>query len=271
LPFAPLGQLPTMRLRRLTTGGIGLLAAATLSLAGCAADNGSGTGTSTGGPATATSAPAASATAELTAAAQKLNDDTVTTEVTSNGLTSSGKIDPKGNKADVTMKVTASTGSADFHVRALGDDVYIQADGLPNVQAGKWLHIDAAKAAGTSFDVIPDGDAAGANRFLNTVADVKKDGTGSYSGTLDLTKVPAGGGVSIDTLGDKAKAVPFTATVDDQGRLTSLTIDMSALNAQLGSLKTTYSDFGSPVTVEAPATSDVVEPDPALLKALGIG
>jgi hypothetical protein len=261
-----------MRLRRLTTGGLGLFAAAAIGLAGCGAN--SGTGGTTGGatPGAATSAAAqGAAAAELTAAAQKLNDDTVTTQVTSNGLTSSGKIDPKGNKADVTMKVTASTGSADFQVRALGDDVYIQARGLPNVQPGKWLHIDAAKAAGTTFDIIPDGDAAGANRFVKTVADVKKDGSGSYSGTLDLTKVPAGSGVTVNGMGDKASAVPFTATVDDQGRLTSMTIDMSGLSAQLGTLKTTYSNFGSPVTVAAPATSDIVEPDPALLKALGLG
>jgi hypothetical protein len=264
-----------MRNRRLTTAGVGAFAALALGLAGCAADDTSGGGSGSSGgatPSAATSAPAASdAASELAAAAQKLNDDTVTARLESTGLTSTSKVDPKANKADATMKITASTGSADFAVRAVGEDVYIQADGLPNVQPGKWLHIDGTKAAGTSFDIIPDGDAAGARKFVDTVAEVTESSPGTYRGTLDLTKVPAGNGVSVSTLGDKAKAVPFTAAVDDQGRLTTLTIDMSSINPQLGTLKTTYSGFGEPVTVEAPAAADTVEPDPELLKLLGIG
>jgi hypothetical protein len=263
-----------MRTRRLTTAGLGAFAALALGLAGCAADDNTGSGTSGGAtPGAATSAPAAGAAAsKLAAAAQKLNDDTVTARLESAGITSTSAVDPKGDKASATMTITSTTGSADFAVRAVGDDVYIQADGLPNVQAGKWLHIDGTKAAGSSFDLIPDGDAAGAGRFLDTVADANETSPGSFSGTLDLTKMPTGSnGVSVNALGDKAKAVPFTASVDDQGRLTTLAIDMSAIDTKLGTLKTTYSDFGKPVSVEAPAAADTVEPDPQLLKLLGLG
>jgi hypothetical protein len=260
-----------MRTRRLTIAGLGAFAALALGIAGCAEDAGNGTGTNGGAtttPGAATSTPAGNAaSAELTAAAQKLNDDTVTARLESSGITSTSTVDPKANQASATMTI----GSARFAVRTVGDDIYVQADGLPNVQPGKWLHIDGAKAAGTSFDLIPDGDAAGANKFVDTIADVRETSPGTYSGTLDLTKVPAGNGVSVSTLGDQAKAVPFTATVDDQGRLTSLTIDMASINAQLGTMKTTYSDFGAPVSVSAPAAADTVEADPQLLKSLGIG
>jgi hypothetical protein len=265
-----------MRTRRLTTAGLGAFAALALGLAGCAADDSTGSGSGTSGgatPGTATSAPAAGeAASKLAAAAQKLNDDTVTARLESAGITSTSAVDPKADKANATMTITSTTGSAEFAVRAVGEDVYIQADGLPNVQPGKWLHIDGTKAAGSSFDLIPDGDAAGAGKFLNTVAEAQETSPGSFSGTLDLTKMPTGSsGVSVNALGDKAKAVPFTATVDDQGRLNTLTIDMSAIDAKLGTLKTTYSGFGEPVSVEAPAAADTVEPDPQLLKLLGLG
>ena len=59
-------------------------------------------------------------------------------------------------------------------------------------------------------------------------------------------------------LGDKAKAVPATITLDDKGRLAALTIDLSAVDPT-ATIKVTYSDFGAPVTIDPPAKSDVVE------------
>jgi hypothetical protein len=100
------------------------------------------------------------------------------------------------------------------------------------------------------------------------MADVTDAGNGSYQGTIDLTKV-AGSGVSVDVLGGKGNKVPFTAKVDDQGRLTELTIDLSTIDAQLGKMTTTYSDFGATVTVAAPPAADVVEAPESLLQALG--
>ena len=159
--------------------------------------------------------------------------------------------------------------SSSVDLRSIGQDAWLQATGVPGVEAGKWLHIDGARLAGTSFDALPDGDAAGAGKFVERMADVTSSGDGSYRGTIDLTKVAGSGGVSVDVLGGKGNAVPFTATVDDQGRLAKLTIDLSSIDPQLGTMTTTYSDFGAPVTVAQPPAAEVVEAPESLLQALG--
>ena len=251
---------------RLATTGLGVFAALCIGLAGCgntAAPIVSATPSA--GATGADASPPSAATAELTAAAQKLNDDTVKVTLESATVTSTGNLDPKADKA--TMSVKIGTGSS-VDLRSIGQDAWLQATGVPGVEPGKWLHLDGARLAGTTFDALPDGDAAGAGKFVERMADVSKTGDGAYSGTIDLTKV-AGSGVSVDVLGGKGNAVPFTAAVDDQGRLTKLTIDLSSIDPQLGMLTTTYSDFGSTVTVAAPPTADVVEAPESLLQALG--
>jgi hypothetical protein len=274
LRLSGIGHICVMRLRRLTTGGLGVFAALCLGVTACAGSSGtSGTGSSgsSSAPGTATSAPAAGeALTELTAAAQKLNDDTVTVTVSSNGLKSTGNLDPASDKASSTMTFTGQGTSSTIDVRAVEEDVYLKATGMPNVDPTKWLHIDVARLAGTSFDLLPEGDAAGASRFVENMADVESTGDGTYRGTLDLTKVSGNTGVSIDVLGGKGEAVPFTATVDDQDRLTGLTIDLSSIDPQLGTVTTTYSGFGSPVTVAAPAAAETVEAPESVLRLLGV-
>jgi hypothetical protein len=252
---------------RLATSGLGVFAALCIGLAGCGDTAAPGvTATpSAGASGTADASPPSTATAELTAAAQRLNDDTVKVTLESSTLRSTGNLDPKADKA--TMSVRIGTNSS-VDLRSIGEDAWLQATGVPGVEPGKWLHIDGARLAGTSFDALPDGDAAGAGKFVERMADVTKSGDGTYQGTIDLTKV-AGSGVSVDVLGAKGNSVPFTATVDDQGRLTKLTLDLSTIDPNLGTMTTTYSDFGAPVTVAAPPAAQVVEAPESLLQALG--
>jgi hypothetical protein len=251
-------------MRRLATSGLGVFAALAIGLAGCGTTTAPGVTPTPSAGSGEPSAPSA-ATAELTAAAQKLNDDTVKVTLESSAVRSTGDLDPKADKATMSMKIGANS-SVDL--RTIGDDAWLQATGVPGVEPGKWLHIDGARLAGTSFDTLPDGDAAGAGKFVERMADVNKSGDGSYQGTIDLTKV-AGSGVSVDVLGGKGNSVPFTAAVDDQGRLSKLTIDLSSIDPQLGTMTTTYSDFGAPVTVAQPPAAQVVEAPDSLLQALG--
>ena len=60
-------------------------------------------------------------------------------------------------------------------------------------------------------------------------------------------------------MGTKAQAVPFTATVDDQGRLSALKIDLSTVDAALSPVQTTYSDYGTTVTVTRPDPAQTTE------------
>ncbi|SNT13931.1 hypothetical protein SAMN05421812_103352 [Asanoa hainanensis] len=249
---------------RLATSGLGVFAALCIGLAGCGTTAAPSV-TSTPSAGTTDASPPSAATAELTAAAQKLNDDTVKVTLESSTVTSTGNLDPKADKATMTVRVG---NSSNIDLRSIGQDAWLQATGVPGVEPGKWLHIDGARLAGTTFDALPDGDAAGAGKFVERMADVTKSGDGSYQGTIDLTKV-AGSGVSVDVLGGKGNKVPFTATVDDSGRLTQLTLDLSSIDAQLGKMTTTYSDFGASVQVAEPPAADVVEAPESLLQVLG--
>lgn len=264
-----------MRTRLATLFATGCVAlAGGLALAGCGEAGLPGspspsvaTGTEAATPSAATPSVAtpSAATAELTAAAQKLNDDTVTVTLESAALRSTGNLDPRGDKAGVTFRLG---GGSSIDLRAVGEDAWVRATGVPGIDPGKWLHVAGERLAGTSFDPLPEGDAAGASRYLERMADVTSTGDGTYRGTLDLTKAAASG-VSVDVLGGKGDAVPFTATVDDQGRLSSLTIDLTAVDPALGTVKTTYSGFGEPVTVTPPPANEVTEAPESLTRILG--
>jgi hypothetical protein len=92
------------------------------------------------------------------------------------------------------------------------------------------------------------------------VTQVRQDGPGRFTGTLDATKSPSANPRSVQALGAKAKAVPFTAEVDAEGRLIGLTLQMDAVQPGLPAMKARYSDFGTPVAVSKPAGRIVKAP-----------
>jgi hypothetical protein len=101
--------------------------------------------------------------------------------------------------------------------------------------------------------------------------DVKTaDGT-TYTGTVDLTK--ATGDIAPDAtvlrnIGDRAKAVPFTAKLDDQGRMTYLKIDGGSVDPQLA-FEVAVTGYGTATAVTEPDASQVVEAPDSVLKILG--
>ena len=64
--------------------------------------------------------------------------------------------------------------------------------------------------------------------------------------------------------------MPFTAGLDDQGRLSALTIQLPAVNGQQAQpLDVLYTDYGTKVTAERPAAGDVLEAPDNLYTSLG--
>ncbi|MGK5522118.1 hypothetical protein ACSNN9_22555 [Micromonospora sp. URMC 107] len=257
-----------MNTRRLATTGVALVAALALGLTGCGtktdADAPAGNGGATTGAAPASSAPA-DARAELSAAAQKLNQQSVKMQLKSSVITGSGSMDPATKTGDMTMKMGAQ---GTFRILLIGNDAYLKITGMQGMPK-KWLHMDATKLGKSGqLNLMPEGDPGGAKQMVDSVVDAEKTGPGSYSGTLDYTRTKADD-KAIQALGDKAKAVPFTARVDDQGRLVEFAIDTQVLHESLGTMITTYSDFGAPVTVEKPAASDTQEAPQELIESMG--
>jgi hypothetical protein len=64
--------------------------------------------------------------------------------------------------------------------------------------------------------------------------------------------------------------VPFTAGLDDQGRLSALTIQLPAANGQPSqTLEVLYTDYGTPVNVQRPAASEITEAPANVYSSLG--
>ena len=253
--------------RRLAIAGLALIA--TLGLAGC-------------GPAgekaqQGSAAPAAEQTdpaAALAAAAQKLGEDSVRFEMEMIGsITASGTADPKAGNAQMSMDMGSLGEDTKIELRKVGNDVFMKFSGaagqLTGGKNGKpWMHVDATKLpAGSSFTIMSPDDPAGIKKMITAMTKVERVGANGFKGSLDLAKSPT------YNKNDSLKAlagntlVPFTATTDDQGRLVELTLDMSGLGASSGAgavpgggkMKTTYSDFGTKVSVAAPPAGEVQE------------
>ncbi|MGI5214543.1 hypothetical protein [Plantactinospora sp. CA-290183] len=255
-----------MKTRPLAVTGLALVATLSFGVAGCNSDAGSTGGTGTGTETT----PARSAADELAAAAKKLNEDTVKVAMSMSGMESSGAIDPAGNKGKMSLTMSGQGQSLKIELLTLDNDIYMKMAGMPGMP-DKWMRVDASKVKeGTTLDMMPKDDASGAGNLVNSMVDVERTGEGSFTGTMDMSKSRHANAETLQQLGEKGKAIPFTAKTDAQGRLVEFTIDMSSVLSSLGQLKTTYSGFGDPVEVTKPAASEVTEAPQALLDGFNI-
>ncbi|HZM78904.1 MAG TPA: hypothetical protein VFC19_24510 [Candidatus Limnocylindrales bacterium] len=249
--------------RRLFVAGTAALAAAAFALTGCA--DTSKPNTNVNPP--ASSAPAISAKEAFSSALKKLNETSSKAEMSMDGMAAmkgTAVTDPAGKKAHATNEVTALDVKVKTEIISVNGEVWVKMSGVPGLP-DKWMHVAADKVkAGGGLDISKDSSA----KLESAVVTVERDGETGFKGTLDMSKAGTANEEMLKQLGDKAKAVPFTATVDAKGRVTSIVIDMTAVVPGTGKLTTTYSGFGDPVTVTPPAAGDVVEMPAQFLDAL---
>lgn len=164
------------------------------------------------------------------------------------------------------IQLTITTAQV-VEVRLLVDDVYLKAPGT----AKPWTHIDITKLAENSA-LRGALDAAADIGLLGGLVSAKDLGGGKYEGTADLRKAAEAAANQgnrdnlqrqADLAGAGAAAVPFQATVDDQGRLTLLTYAITSPKAGTTRHTVTFSDWGKPVTVAKPPAGDTAEATPA--------
>lgn len=252
--------------RRLAIAGLALVAA--LGLAGCGPDDNkarSGAGAPATGKAAEPAAGDLAPAAELAAAAKRLGEQSMHIDMDMAGAISmTGVADPKAGVAKMSMDMGALSEGTTIEVRKVDQDVYLKFGGqmakMVGASSGKpWMHVDADKIAEGSSFKLPADDPAGTKAMVSAMTKVERAGEHSFKGLLDLTKTPRYNKESLKAIGAKATAMPFTATTDDQDRLVELTLDMSGISPGAGKMKTTYSDFGTPVAVEAPPAAQVGE------------
>ena len=134
------------------------------------------------------------------------------------------------------------------------------AAGLPKIPK-KWMLLDPSKLK-KGPDAIPigydsDTDPGDAGSLVRSAADVRQTSPGQFTGTTDLSQTGDGDVTDAKTLaalGATAKAVPFVATTDDQGRLRSVLVKIpKTAKTKASTYEVSYSEYGTAPTPQKPS------------------
>ena len=258
-----------MNIRRFAV--VSLLLATGIGLAGC------GTNSQPGSAAATTPAQVSPAAALTNALATLKNTGYDATLTIPQGATVKTSVDYVNKAATQAVYVGGPTLSEAF--TEIGSDLWVKADFGPlvqnlNIDKTKWYKFDASKLQPEAipFDLVgsqpprstrPLAWPLGIGAVFANVANVTRTDATHLAGVVDLTKAtrPEAPGKSSAT----DSAVPFTATLDGQGRLTELKITWASADLNLG---ITFSNYGSPTPIAAPAATDVLPAPDGLYQAL---
>lgn len=249
-----------MKIRKTAIAGVAL-AASLAFLAGCKTDSTTPSAASGG----ASNAPAATPAQELAAAAAKLGTSTFKYTVSVSTIDLNGQADPANKSVKLAFAMPQDGAQFAMDFIAVGTDYYVKISGLPlpGIDSSKWYHIDSTKVKSLdSFGISDMNDPVGMIAFASMVKNVEKTGTGTFKGTFDFSK-PASGFTEkdISELGEKAKNIPFEASVDGQGRLTSFKFTVPPFGSEKTETPVTMNvtDYGTAVTISKPAAGEIVE------------
>jgi hypothetical protein len=265
-----------MRTRRLTGLSLGVLAVVALALAGCAGDSATPGAAASGAPTPATSSGAAdpAAASQLASAAAALGTTSFKVTLTNGpGVKLTASVDAPGSKGTGTLALSGPNANLELKTLLVGKDLYVQIPGI--TKAGTWTHLDVSRLPeGANVGLRPGQiDPANTAKLLTSTTDVQQVDSRSYKGTLDLTEVAGVTGVDQVTVqgwGSAASKVPFTAGLDDQGRLSELTLQLPTVNGKASPpLDVLYTDYGAPVTADRPVASEVTEAPDNVYTTLG--
>jgi hypothetical protein len=252
----------------------GLCAAASLALGACASKTATTGPSGTSGPPDPAGSPAVALTNAVAALRDTGYDVSVSQGSTGASLatTGVGSADPKASTASLEIKGRSHGGDIDIAAIQVGGDLWTKIDAGPldardGIDPTKWLLLDPAKLTAPNsrpFDMSGSDDIFGVSGLLRSVDDLRRvDGT-HVAGTVDLTAstgVAAPSPTDLAKAGAEAKKTPFRVALDGQGRLAEVDINADGFDKDL-SRTISFSDFGSPASVTAPAAADVA-PAPA--------
>ncbi|MER7280620.1 hypothetical protein ABT369_39885 [Dactylosporangium sp. NPDC000244] len=166
--------------------------------------------------------------------------------------------------------ITQTSGTDRMTIIATADDVYLS--GLSDL-GGKTMRMKIAKIdAKSPFAMFTD--VLTPLTLLTGVKNVSSTAPGTFTGTLDLTKAQgttAGSRKFLEYVlaiaTDRAGAVKFTASVNEQGYLAEFKATLPHIDdGKDGEYDLKFSDFGSPVTITKPTGSKVVEAPAAMYR-----
>ncbi|MEV6597330.1 hypothetical protein AB0M36_10755 [Actinoplanes sp. NPDC051346] len=198
-----------------------------------------------------------------------------------------GKIQFRITDPDRYVKIAFDMGEATKQMQSLselGDDPQSAkiVEGLKSMielfSGKQWLKMDMSKVTSKDFKIgIEDPDLTGAAGLFAAATTAERKGS-AITGTLDATQVKDDAhllGTSVFAGADpaQAKAIPYEATLDDDGRLTKLVLDLpKTTDAPAGKLTMEVNGYGAATKQEAPPaaeTKDMPEASYDMINAKG--
>ena len=209
--------------------------------------------------------PAGDALAQVRAAAAKTAGVPAHVTLSAPDVEVAGDTDPVGKALAPTVTTSADGETTESKVRVVADDAWMTLGktALPNLDPTKFIRFAASEFATASLVHLGDPfDPAGLNGLSAAMTEATRTGEGAYAGKLGLAEAPAG--VSRGLLpataeqlqgnGGVSQSVPYEASVDAQGYLTSLTVTLPTYASTA-----TFTGFGKPVTIVKPGAAEVAE------------
>ncbi|MEV6927843.1 hypothetical protein AB0M46_25540 [Dactylosporangium sp. NPDC051485] len=213
-------------------------------------------------PAVASSAPP-SPKDTLVSAAKALDAASFSLRISQDGMAGTGRFDgpAKAMAFEVNTKVQGQKVSFGYLVIApnvwFKGDLGTAANKSLGITKGKWMLIDQTKVE--SKDAFPIDDTGNPSLALapmfEAASGVVKTDAGHFEGKLDVSvanKLFSADAEVLQKIGDKAKSVPFTAAVDEQGRLKTLKLDGTGIDPSI-STEAEFTDFGAIQPITKPA------------------
>ncbi|MDH6465648.1 hypothetical protein M2302_005850 [Micromonospora sp. A200] len=209
--------------------------------------------------------------AEVRAAAGRTASVSTRTTMSVPGLEVDGEVDPVGRTLALTISTVLDGETTKQRVRVLGDDAYLMLGKtyMPTIDATKYIPFAASSFASASVVHLADPfDPAGLKGLAPALVDARRSAADQYAGTLDLASAPTGtsrgllpaDADQVRAAGDVLRAIPYEATVDGQGYLTSMTVKVPAFGSVPAYVSTArFSAFGRPVRVARPAAEEMTD------------
>jgi len=186
-------------------------------------------------------------------------------------LTGDGAQSGDGKRSVVNMNVSDASSGVNIKINALvlDKDMYTKMEfgalgvGIPGLAGigDKWMHINKTKVrSGSALGLDPN--AIAPEHYIAGIVSAEKVSDSEIKGTIDLAKsAPPGiSAADVAKIPVNARIVPFTATLDRDGRITRIVMTLPKVGQFPASdLTVTFADYGTPVDVKKPAKAQTVE------------
>lgn len=185
----------------------------------------------------------------------------------SDGTSYEGSADPLAGLVVAKLSVSYQGFKVPVDAQLSPNDYYLKVPAglpIPGLDTSKWLHVDPTKV--TSIEAVAFGgptDPTGLKGLVAALGTAESTDGKLIKGTFDFTKGtwgPIANANVVKALGDKAKSVPFEATIGEKNRLATLKVTVPAAgSAKEQVVNITYSDFGTQVKFAAPKADETAE------------